>query len=232
MVMLASAAGSILSNCYYLYNPTDSWNLFKRADHPASQREAVECLMFGILKATAAFSIYSALYVAQTRLERWELKGIAFASAFCVYPLATIDFQLIRGLYEVYTALFVMHAKNEQEMDKIHGKIIEQVKGEGYRFYNFWERSLYGKSCPPETLKRWGDLTEIVGKTPEVRQVVQRMKPLILQSGELYNQGFNKFCVSLAIEIVVNNLTTRLPQLFWLDRKMVDFSRCLATRLV
>jgi hypothetical protein len=70
------------------------------------------------------------------------------ACAFCISPLATIDFQLIHGVYEVYT-----------------------------------------------------DLLMLLG-------------------------------MSIAAEIVVAHLPTHLPQLFWLDRKMVDFSKWLASRLV
>ncbi len=229
MVMLASAAGSILSNCYNLCNPTDSWHLFKRADRPASQREAVERLILGILKATTAFSIYSALYVAQTRLERWELKGIAFASAFCICPSATVDFQLIRGLYEIYTALFVMHAKNREEINKITNKVIEQAKSEGYRFYGFVERYLYKIGGPPETIKRCRELAEIAAKTPEVKLILERVEPRIRQSWKLLKQGGKRLGISVAIEIALVNMPARLPQLFWLDRKMVDVSKWLAS---
>jgi len=85
MVMLASAAASILSNCYNLYNPTDSWRLFSPADRPANKQEAGERLILGILKATTAFSIYLALY-AGTHLERRELKGVVLACAFFISP--------------------------------------------------------------------------------------------------------------------------------------------------
>ena len=220
MAVMASAVGSILSSGYNLYN------------NPAEDKqEAVEGLLLGILKATAAFSIYLALYVAETRLESWELKAVALGCAFCVSPLAAVDFQLILGVCEVYTS-FAMHVKNRKEIKKIYDKVIEQAKAEGYRFYSYLERRfLYGTRCPPETEKRCRELSEIAGKNPEVKLVVERVTPLIVQSEELVKQGSKRLAISGVAEIALANLTTRLPQLFWLDRKMGDFSKWIASHI-
>jgi hypothetical protein len=67
MVMLASAAASILSNCYNLevvaklglaLYVVARMRPVSPADRPANKQEAGERLILGISKATAAFSIY------------------------------------------------------------------------------------------------------------------------------------------------------------------------------
>jgi hypothetical protein len=227
MVMLASAAGSILANCYYLRNPIDSWNLFPPADRPANTREAVERLILGILKAAAAFSIYSALYIANARLEGWGQKGAALACAFCIYPLAALDFPLMQGIFEVYHSTFVMHAKDAMEVKKIVNIIEEQAKNEGLQFYNSWGQ------CPPETRQRCLELIDIAKKdNPEVKKILEGLKLTIPQAWGLLMQGLKRLGISGVAEVVVVNLPTYFPQLFWLDRHMVNASTWLASRFV
>lgn len=232
MLMLASGVGSILRNAYYLCNPTDSWHMFDLADRPSTTRETVERLILGMLKVTTALSIYSALYVANARLQRWEPKAGVMACAFCIYPLATLDVPLMKGIFEAYTALFVMHRKNAEEVNKIGKKIREQAQSEGYRFYNSWERFWYKTDCPPETDKRCLEIADIVKQTPEVKQILERINPLIKQSYQLLIKGSKKFGISCASEIVITSLSSRLPQLFWLDGQLVKASRWLASRIV
>ncbi len=230
MVIVASAMVKVLENIYHLRNPTGSWRLDEKPR--PTKKEAVEALILGITKTIAVFSIYGALYFANSILERRELKVMAWASAFCVYPLAALDFQGICGVFELYTC-FSIHGVYMKEINNVIDKIWEQMKSEGCRFYNYWDvrRWFWGIGGPPETVKRGAELIEITRNTPEWTLMMQRLRPSIKQAWELGRQGLARFGISFIAAEVLTNFYPSSSQLFWLDRKMVDFSKWLAPRV-
>jgi len=149
------------------------------------------------------------------------------ACAFCIHPLAAIDFPMIQGIFEVYTSTFVMINKSGKEVNKIVDTIKKQVEKEGFQLRDFW-----GK-CPPKTHQRCVELLTIAQRdNPEVKKIFESFKFTLNQVKELLIQGFKKLGTSCVVEMIVVNWSTHLAPLFLLDRQLANVSKWVASRSV
>jgi hypothetical protein len=83
-----------------------------------TKNEVIERLILGIIKTVAAFSAYALLYVVNVHLKGLHLKILASACIFCLHPIATFDYYLMRGARTIYNGLH-HSAQGAKEINQI-----------------------------------------------------------------------------------------------------------------
>ncbi len=244
LLLTVGAAGNILKNSYLLINPTDSWNyvttyhsapqaptppVVRVPDPLPAKKEVVERLILGIIKVIAAFSIYTVLYMADTYLKRSDLKALASVCTFCVYPFATLDYNFFRGLHTMYNGL-LYSAEGVNELKQIQNQALTQAQREGH----YIPQNL--KWLSPQARKRFDDIFKELFAKHDKTSIDTAFKT----ANEFYFYGgirsaingiggvlFYEYCDRTKYSY------SRLKQrLFWLDRKMVDVSKWVASHVV
>jgi hypothetical protein len=205
-----------------------AWGLYHATDRQQKLHNT-EALIAGMLKAALSASVCFSLYIARFAIKTPSLQYALAGATFCIHPLATLDVMgtvfCIDGLFHIFIA-YIPHGKIKAELNKWAQAAEAQVRAEGFKFYGFWERRLWG-SFPSETKQR---IIEVF-KDIAAKQDRTQIKAWEIPMSENWIEGTRlmKYAALSGIGAIFGNA---IPASFWVDRKLIDLSKWLAPHLV
>jgi uncharacterized membrane protein (GlpM family) len=224
MVTLALAARDIVRSAYN----------FRAATDHQQKVEEMEAIIFGVTKVCGIFCTFSSLYAAYFFVERLDLQVILAGLTVCIHPVAALD--IIGSAAGVYGIIKIgkgvlLHTENRKPLAQWTKLAREQVKREGYQFYAI--RSFKGPEGPPETIERLKELLRELRDKHFKSNSWDEWVASVNKAWEYSISGLHLLGISAlsGIGIVGLDEVTKGTKPFWLDRKMVDFSKWLAPQI-
>lgn len=205
-----------------------AYNLYHATSHQ-QKLQNMETLLLGAFKAATVAAVCLSLYIARFVIQTSHLQYALAGLTFCVHPLATLDVVgticCINGLFHIVVA-YIPHRKIAAELRKWEQAASEQVRNEGFKFYSFWERCLWG-DFPPETNRRISEVYKEIAAKYDFSQIRTWGVPMAKD----FTEGITlmKYASICGIGALIANA---VPASFWLDRKCDDLSKWLAQRLI
>lgn len=220
------------------------------AQNRQQKTQAVENLILQIERAVAIFSVFSALYAANFWIERRDLQWVITGAVFILHPLAVFDtllcINVIGGIYKLSIGAKIYNEKVKKPLDQIYQQAVEQARRERCKIdVSLWEKVISAvwsaitlhsvlPVLPPESVQRYREI---------VKGVTNRLYPSQKWEDEISKwryhvwinytlPGYTQLSITPLIVLVSCIFITKLPQLFWLDKKMKNCANWLAPRFV
>lgn len=221
MVTLALASWDIVKSGYNLSVATDQ----------ESKVKEMEALILGVTKASSIFCTFTVLYAAYFLVERLDYQLLLATLTFCIHPVAVLDIigsaAAVYGIFQLGTSI-CLHRENKKPIVMLANLAREQAKREGYPFYHI--RSFKGPEGPPETMNRLNELARELRDKHFDSESWARLVASINTAWEYMISALNYLGISTISWI--GTIVVIASESSWLDRKMVDFSKWLAPRII